>query len=77
MDQRMGLAALRVAQKVLQTEAGTAHPALYWNNTHTGKYVWKKEALIDCTFPQVLDRMVEEFPDQYAFKYIRIRTKKR
>ncbi len=42
---------------------------LYSNNAHTGKYVWKKEALIDCTFPQVLDRMVEEFPDQYAFKY--------
>ena len=25
--------------------------------------------LIDLTFPQVLDRMVEEFPDQYAFRY--------
>jgi len=44
-------------------------PTLYSNNAHTGKYVWKKELLIDCTFPQVLDRMVEEFPDQYAFKY--------
>ena len=43
--------------------------ALYSNNAHTGKYVWKKDMLIDCTFPQVLDRMVEEFPDQYAFKY--------
>ena len=42
---------------------------LYYNKTHTGKYVWKKEALIDATFSQVLDRMVEEFPDQYAFKY--------
>lgn len=42
---------------------------LYYNKTHTGKYVWKKEVLIDETFPQVLDRMVEEFPDQYAFKY--------
>ncbi len=42
---------------------------LYYNNAHTGKYVWKKEALIDETFPQVLDRMVEEFPDQLAFKY--------
>ncbi len=44
-------------------------PTLYSNKTHTGKYVWKKDNLIDCTFPQVLDRMVEEFPDQYAFKY--------
>ncbi|MDR1815300.1 MAG: AMP-binding protein [Clostridiales Family XIII bacterium] len=34
-----------------------------------GKYVWEKDALIDLTFPQVLDRMVEEFPDQYAFRY--------
>lgn len=42
---------------------------LYYNRAHTGKYVWKKDLLIDCTFPQVLDRMVEEFPDQYAFKY--------
>ena len=43
--------------------------ALYYNNRHTGKFVWKKEVLIDETFPSVLDRMCEEFPDQYAFKY--------
>ncbi len=42
---------------------------LYWNNTHTGRYVWKKEELIDKTFPQVLDRMVEEFPDQTAIRF--------
>ncbi|MBR2528680.1 MAG: AMP-binding protein [Blautia sp.] len=42
---------------------------LYWNNRHTGRYVWKKEDLIDATFPQVLDRMVTEFPDQTAIKY--------
>ena len=41
----------------------------YYNKTHTGKFLWKKEALIDKTFPQVLDSMVEEFPDQIAFKY--------
>ena len=34
-----------------------------------GYYVWPKEQLIDYTFPQVLDRMCEEFPDQYAFRY--------
>ncbi len=44
-------------------------PTLYYNKAHTGKYVWKKELLIDATFSDVLDRMVEEFPDQYAFKY--------
>ena len=42
---------------------------LYDNHAGTGKYVWPKETLIDLTFPQVLDRMVEEFPDQYAFRY--------
>ena len=42
---------------------------LYYNKAKTGRYVWKKEELIDSTFPQVLDRMVEEFPDQYAFRY--------
>ncbi len=42
---------------------------LYRNRANTGKYVWKKDLLIDATFSQVLDRMVEEFPDQYAFKY--------
>jgi len=39
------------------------------NNRGTGYYVWPKEQLIDLTFPQVLDRMVEEFPDKYAFRY--------
>lgn len=43
--------------------------SLYFNRANTGNYVWKKETLIDATFSQVLDRMVEEFPDQYAFKY--------
>ena len=42
---------------------------LYWNRAHTGTFVWKKDLLIDCTFSDVLDRMVEEYPDQYAFKY--------
>ena len=42
---------------------------LYSNKTHTGKFLWKKESLIDLTFPQVLDAVVEEFPDQIAFKY--------
>ncbi|MBP3453277.1 MAG: AMP-binding protein [Clostridia bacterium] len=39
------------------------------NARKTGKYVWPKNQLIDLTFPQVLDRMVEEFPDQYVFRY--------
>ena len=42
---------------------------LYYNHDGTGRYVWKKDDLINLTFPQVLDRMAEEFPDQYCFKY--------
>lgn len=45
------------------------HSRLIDNNRKTGKYVWPKNNLIDLTFPQVLDRMVEEFPDRCAFKY--------
>ncbi len=42
---------------------------LYKSNRGVGRYVWKKGLLIDKTFPQVLDTMVEEFPDQLAIKY--------
>ncbi len=43
--------------------------SLYPNHDGTGRYVWKKDELVNLTFGQVLDRMVEEFPDQYCFKY--------
>ena len=43
--------------------------SLYYNHDGSGQYIWKKNDLIDLTFPQVLDRLVEEFPDQYCFKY--------
>lgn len=43
--------------------------SLYPNFDGTGQYVWKRDELVDLTFSQVLDRMVEEFPDQYCFKY--------
>ena len=43
--------------------------SLYYSARGDGRYVWKKDLVIDLTFPQVLDRMVEEFPDQYCFKY--------
>ena len=42
---------------------------LYYNHDGSGQYVWKKDELISLTFGQVLDRMVEEFPNQYAFRY--------
>ncbi len=42
---------------------------LYWNKAHTGTYIWKHGDLIDKTFPQVLDTMVEEYPDQTAIRF--------
>ena len=46
-----------------------ARGRLFDNKAKTGRYIWEKDLLIDLTFPQVLDRVVEEFPDQYAFRY--------
>ena len=42
---------------------------LYKNHDGSGQYIWEKDKLINLTFPQVLDRVAEEFPDQYCFKY--------
>ena len=41
----------------------------YRNKSGDGKFIWKKEQLIDKTFSQVLDAQCEAFPDQIAFKY--------
>ena len=41
----------------------------YYNRAKTGTFVWKKYDVIDATFSDVLDKMVEKYPDQYAFKY--------
>ena len=54
-------------RRVRGTRGGRSN--LYWNKAHTGNYVWKKESLINCTFPEVLDTMVEKFPDQTAIKF--------
>ena len=43
--------------------------SLYFNHDGTGQYIWKKDELINLTFSQVLDRVADEFPDQYCFKY--------
>ena len=42
---------------------------LFPNHDGTGYYIWKKDELVNLTFSRVLDRVVEEFPDQYCFKY--------
>ncbi len=41
----------------------------YYNRSRTGTYIWKKYEIIDATFSDVLDTMVKNYPDQYAFKY--------
>ncbi len=46
-----------------------ASSTLYENKRGTGKFPWKKDTLVEKTFSQVLDKMVEEFPDQTAIKY--------
>ena len=46
-----------------------ARKSLYHSRSGAGRFVWKKDALIEKTFSQVLDTMAEEFPDQYAIKY--------
>ena len=38
---------------------------LYFNHDGRGQYIWKKDELIDLTFSEVLDRVADEFPDQY------------
>ena len=41
----------------------------YYNRAKTGTFVWQKYEVIEATFSDVLDTMVERYPDQYAFKY--------
>ncbi|MDR0983946.1 MAG: sugar phosphate isomerase/epimerase, partial [Ruminococcus sp.] len=37
--------------------------------TNDGTYPFPKNQLIDCTFPDMLDIICEQYPDQYAFRY--------
>ena len=42
---------------------------LYRSRSGEGRYIWKKETLIDLTLSEVLDAQVREFPDQIALRY--------
>ena len=42
---------------------------VYYNRSKTGTFPWKRYSVLDLTFSDVLDEMVERYPDQYAFKY--------
>ncbi|MBR2871742.1 MAG: AMP-binding protein [Clostridia bacterium] len=48
---------------------GAEQKPVYYNRSKTGTFPWEKYKVIDYTFSQVLDEMVERYPDQYAFKY--------
>ncbi len=50
-------------------DTSRAETVFYENKARTGKFIWKKDTLIEQTFGGVLDRMAEEFPDQLAFKF--------
>ncbi len=58
-----------VAYMDMYDDPSKAKNVYYENKAGTGKFVWKKDALIEKTFGDVLDTMVKHFPDQYAFKY--------
>jgi len=66
-DLEMILTHFQVLMSSFERQGRKKH--LYYNQAGTGQFVWKKDTVIEYTFPQVLDRMVEEFPDQYCFKY--------
>lgn len=42
---------------------------LYFNRSHTGSFPWKRYDILDMTFSQVLDKVADTYPDQYAFRY--------
>lgn len=48
---------------------GIEEKALFSNRAGTGTFPWKKYEVLNMTFSEVLDKMVECYPDQTAFKY--------
>ncbi|MBQ7897663.1 MAG: AMP-binding protein [Clostridia bacterium] len=42
---------------------------VHYNRSKTGTFPWQKYEIVDATFSDVLDTMVKNYPDQYAFKY--------
>ena len=58
-----------VAKKWGDTRRQLSTRRLYENKSGTGYFPWQKEKLIEKTFSDVLDQIVQDFPDQYAFRY--------
>ena len=53
----------------MRQHRGDVKPPLQTSARGVGKYIWQKEHLIDYTFGALLDKICEEFPDQFAFRY--------
>ncbi|MBQ4325211.1 MAG: AMP-binding protein, partial [Clostridia bacterium] len=47
----------------------TVKRRVYENRAGTGTFPWKRYDVLNLTFSQVLDTMVDLYPDQYAFRY--------
>ncbi len=45
------------------------HASLETNRVGTGTFPWKKNEILDITFPKLLDTVAELYPDQCAFRY--------
>ena len=43
--------------------------AMYTNRDGTGRFIWPKYSLVNETFGSLLDKVVDHFPDQLAFRY--------
>ena len=50
-------------------ESGKQISQHYPNHDGSGYYIWKKDQLVNRTFSRVLDKLADDFPDQYAFRY--------
>ena len=51
------------------TDTEKVEKPIYYNRSKTGTHPWRKYDVLNLTFSEVLDQMVESYPDQYAFKY--------
>jgi len=51
------------------TKEKKSETTLYYNRAKTGTFPMKKYEVVNKTFSDILDLMVETYPDQYAFKY--------
>jgi fatty-acyl-CoA synthase len=73
LDYQSGVEAPAAQPVVHEPHRTAVAPAVEFELQHSltndGTYPWPKEHLIDETFPQLLDRICELYPRQYAFRF--------